>query len=113
MVIINLGAIYYFIPIKDSITNYRELQHRFETSLGEEFKAYSYDNVILRLQLSNGTVNTLRISNISWAPNLGHNLFSTISLAKERIEVFLREISQLFKIFIKDKLVRLADMIDN
>ena len=53
------------------------------------------------------------ISNVSWSPNLGYNLISTIFLAKKGIEMFLRRIGWPSEIFFEDKLIRLADMIDN
>lgn len=58
-------------------------------------------------------INTLRVTNISWALDLGHNLLSTISLAKKKIEVFLKRTGQLSKLFFENKVVGSADIIDN
>lgn len=79
----------------------------------EKVTAQGYGEVILQLQLSNGTINTLPVTNVSWALDLGHNLFSTIPLAKKRIEIFLRRTDQPSEIYFEDKIVRLADIIDN
>lgn len=95
------------------ITNYRENQHVFETGSGEKVTAYGYGDVILQLQLLDKMINTLTVSNVSWAPDLGHNLLSTIPLARKGIEVFLRRTSRQSEIIFEDELVGLADMIDN
>lgn len=112
-VIINSGATNYFFANKDLISNYREHQHLFETGSEEKVTTRGYKEVILQLQLSDGTVNTLIVSNVSWAPDLGHNLLSTIPLAKKRIQVFLRRTSQPSEMYLEDEVVGLADMIDN
>ena len=52
--------------------------------------AHGYGDVILQIQSLDGTINTLTVSNVSLAPNLGNNLLSTILLAKKGIKVFLR-----------------------
>lgn len=83
------------------------------TDLGEKVIAYDYREVILRLQLLDEIVNILKVFNVSQTPDLSHNFFSTISLAKKGIEVFLRRTDQLSEIFFEDELVGLADMIDN
>ncbi len=95
------------------ITNYREYQHLFETGSGEKVTAQGYGEVILQLQLSDRKVNTLTVSNVSWAPDLGHNLLSTILLAKKGIEVFLRRTDQPSEIYFEDEVVGLADMMDS
>ncbi len=85
----------------------------FETGSGGKVTARGYGEVIFQLQLLDGTVNTLRVTNVSWTPDLGHNLLSTIPLAKKRIKVFLRRTGQPSEIFFEDEVVGLADMIDN
>lgn len=81
--------------------------------MGEKLTAQDYREVILQLQLWNGTVNTFTVSNISWAFNLGHNSLSIIFFAKKRIRVFLKRTSQLSEIYFRDEIVELADIIDN
>ncbi len=44
---------------------------------------------------------------------MGHNLLSTISFAKKKIEVFWRRTGRPSEIFFEDKVLGLADMIDN
>ena len=89
-VIINSGAIDYFFTNKDLITNYKKHQHVFKTSSEEKIIVRGYGDVILQLQLSDRTINTLTVFNVSWAFKLGHNILSTISLSQKGIEVFLR-----------------------
>ena len=112
-IIIDSGATDHFFTNKDLITNYREHRHVFGTGSEEKVTVHSYGDVILQLQSLDGTINTLTVSNVSWAPDLGHNLLITISLAKKEMEVFLRRTGRLPEIFFEDKVVGLADMIDN
>lgn len=65
LVIIDSRAINHFFTNKDLIINYRKYQHVFKTGLGEIVTANGYGNVILQLQLLDGSVNTLTISNVS------------------------------------------------
>lgn len=74
---------------------------------------YDYKEVILQFQLLDKVVNTLRISNVSWTCNLGHNLFSTIPLFKKKIKIFLKKTNQSSKIFFKNEVVEMNDMIEN
>ena len=91
MVIIDFRATDNFVINKDFITNYKKHQHVFRTGSGEKITACGYKDVILQLQSLDRTINTLMVSNISWAPNLGHNLFGNIFLAKKGIEIFLEK----------------------
>ena len=50
---------------------------------------------------------------MSWASELGHNLLSTILLAKKDIKVFLRKAGQSFEIVVDNELFSLADIIEN
>ena len=59
------------------------------------------------------TVNTLIVSNISWAHDLSQNLLNTIFLAKKGIEVFLKRTGQLSEIYFEDEVIRQVDIIDN
>ena len=64
-VIIDSGATDHFFANKDLITNYRKYQHLFKTGSGDKVTAQGYGEVILQLQLWDGTVNTLRVTNVS------------------------------------------------
>ena len=74
---------------------------------------HGYGEVILQLQLLDGTANTFMVTNVRLATDLGHNLLSTILLAKKGIKLFLRKTGQPYEIFFEDEVVGLADMIDN
>ena len=95
------------------ITNYREHRPLFETGSGKKVTANGYGDVILQPQFLDGTINTLTVSNVGLAPNLGHNLLSTILLAQKGIEVFLRRTGRPSEIFFEDEVVGLADMVEN
>ena len=57
-------------------------------------------------------INVLTVRNVSWAPDLGHNLLSTILLAIKGVEVFLRKIGVATQILHEGKIHGLADVID-
>ncbi len=48
----------------------------------------------MRLSDHEGNISILTVTNVSWPPELGHNLFSLIPLARKGIEVFLRKAGQ-------------------
>ena len=50
---------------------------------------------------------------MSWAPELRHNLLSTILLAKKGIEVFLRKVGQPSEIIVDNEVFGLANIIEN
>ncbi len=50
-----------------------------------------------------GKANTLTVTNVSWASDLGHNLLSTVPLAKKGIEVFLKKKVAYRKFILKKK----------
>lgn len=81
--IINLSATDHFFANKDLIWNYREYPHLFDTGSREKVIAQGYGEIILRLQLLDGIVNTRTVSNVSWGPDLSHNLLNIIFLAKK------------------------------
>ncbi len=60
-----------------------------------------------------GNVNTLTITNVSWALELGYNLFSTIPLDKKGFEVFLKKLGCPSELYFKSEVVDLADITEN
>ncbi len=50
---------------------------------------------------------------MSWVSELGHNLLSTIPLARKGIEMFLRKATQPSEIVIDEEVFGLADIIEN
>ncbi len=74
---------------------------------------HGYANVILRMCDMSGNVNTLTVTNVSWVPELGHNLLSTIPLAQKSFEVFLRKLSRPWELYFEGEVVGLADIIEN
>ena len=69
-------------------------KHEVGTGTGEKIAAHGYGNVDLRMSDLKGNTNTVTVTNVSWAPKLGHNLLSTIPFAKKGVEVFLRKAGQ-------------------
>ncbi len=60
-----------------------------------------------------GKVNTLTVTNMRWAPELGHNLLSTIPLTKKGFVVFLRKLGCPSELYFEGEIVGLADIIEN
>ncbi len=58
-------------------------------------------------------INTLTVTNVSWAPRLGHNLLSTIPLVRKGIEVLFRKAGQPSEIVVDEEVFGLADIIEN
>ncbi len=58
-------------------------------------------------------VNILTVTYVSLAPELGHNLLSTIPLAKKGFEVFLRKLGRPSELYFEGEVVGLADIIEN
>lgn len=88
-----------------------EYKHKFKTKTRETIVVYNYGNIHLRMIDLIGNVNTLTGFYMSWAPVLGHNLLSTIALARKCVKVCLEKAGQLSKIIIDKKIFRLADII--
>lgn len=59
-----------------------------------------YGNIKLKMNDLQDNTNILTVINVSWTPKLGHNLLSTIPLAKNSIEVFLRKIVSLQRLLL-------------
>ncbi len=112
-VIIDSGAMDHFFSNRDLFSTYKKYKHEFETKVGEKIVAYGYSNVDLRMRDLKGNINTLTVTNVSLAPKLGHNLLSTIPLARQSIQVFLRKASQPSKIVVDEEVFGLADIIKN
>ena len=94
-VIIDSGATDHFFSNRDLFSTYTEYEHEFETGAGEKIVAHGYGNVNLRMSDLEGNINTLTVTHVSWAPELGQNLLSTIPSARLGIEVFLKKARQL------------------
>ena len=90
-----------------------EYKHEFGTGIGEKIVAHSFDNVDLIMSDLNGNIDSLIVTNLSQVPELGHNLLSTILLARKGIEVFLRKAGQPSEIIVDEKIFALANIIEN
>ncbi len=112
-VIIYSGATDHFFCNRDLFSTYTEYQHEFETGTGQRIIAHGYGNVILRMCDMSGNVNTLTVTNESWASELGHNLLSTIPLAKKGFKVFLRKLGRPSELYFEGEVLGLADIIEN
>ncbi len=112
-IIIDSDATDYFFCNRDLFSTYTEYEHEFKTWTGEKIVAHGYDNVDLGMSDLKGNINTLTVTNVSWAPELGHNLLSTIPLARKGIEVFLRKAVQPSEIVVDEEVYCLADIIEN
>lgn len=66
----------------------------------------------MRMSDNQFNINTLSVTNVSWAPELGYNLLRTIPLAKKGVEMFLRKAGQPSEIVDKEVL-GLANIIEN
>ncbi len=102
-----------FSVTENLFSTYTEYEHEFEIGAGEKIVAYSYGNVNLRMSDLKGNINTLTVTNVSWALELGHNLLSIIPLARKSNEVFLRKAGQPSEIVVDEKVFGLADIIEN
>ncbi len=112
-VIIDSGAKDNFFSNRDLFSLYTEYEYKFETRIGKKIVAYGYGNVNLRMSDLKSNINTLTVTNVSWAPELGHNLLSTIPLARKRVEVFLRKTCQHSEIVVDEEVFGLANIIKN
>ena len=92
-IIIDSGATDHFFSNRAYFSTYEEHHHEFQTSSGEILTAHGYGDVVLRLAHPDGSEVVWTITKVSWAPSLGHNLLSTITipLAKNGVEVFLQQ----------------------
>ena len=50
---------------------------------------------------------------MSWALELGHNLLSTIPLARKDVEIYLRKAGQPSEIVVDEEIFGLANIIEN
>lgn len=107
------GAIDHFFRNQDLFSTYTKFKHKFKIGTREKITAHGYGNVELRIIDLTNIINTLTVTNISWAPELDHNLLTTIPLPKKSVKMFLRKASQLFKIIIDKEIFGLANIIEN
>ena len=112
-VIIDSGATDHFFSNRAYFSSYEEYHHEFQTGSGEVLTAYGYGDVILHLAHPDGSEVIWTIKKVSWAPSLGHNLLSTIPLAKKGVEVFLRQSQVPSEFHHQGELFGVADIIDN
>ena len=112
-VIIDSGATDHFFANRAYFSTYEEYHHEFQTGSGEILTAHGYGDVVLRLAHPDGPEVIWTIKKVSWAPSLGHNLLSTIPLARKGVEVFLRQPHIPSEISHHGSLFGVADIIDN
>ena len=112
-IIIDSGATDHFFSNRTYFSTYEEYHHEFQTGSGEILTAHGYGDVVLRLAHPDGSEVIWTIKKVSWAPSLGHNLLSTIPLAKKGVEVLLRQIQVPSEISHHGELFGVADIIDN
>ena len=112
-VIIDSGTTDHFFCNRDLFLTYSEYQHEFETGTGRGIIPHGYSSVILRMYHKSGNVNTLSLTNVSYVPKLGHNLFSIIPLAKKGFEAILRKLGRPSELYFEGEVVVLADIIEN
>ncbi len=112
-VIIDSWTTDHFCCNRDLISSYTKCQHEFEKRTSQRIIAHRYCNVILRMFDMSDNFNTLTVSNVSWTPELGHNLLSTLLLAKKGIEVFLRKESRPSEIYFEEEIFGFIDIVDN
>lgn len=98
---------------QDLFFNYINYKHKFEIKLKEIIIAHNYSNIELKIDNSKNNMNILTITNVSWAPELSHNLLSTIFLAKKSIEIIFKKAGKLLKIIIDKYIFGLANIIKN
>lgn len=90
-----------------------EYEHEFETRTEEKILAYGYGNIDFGMIGLKDHINTLTVTNMSWAPEIGHNQLSTILLASKSVEVFCRKANEPSEIIVNKKVFGLADKIEN
>lgn len=112
-VIINFGTTNYFFSNWDLFFLYIKYKHEFKIGIEEKFAAHGYGNIDLKINDYQNNINILRITNISWALELNHNLLNIILLVKKIVEIFLRKKDQLSKIVVNEEIFSLANIIEN
>ncbi len=112
-VIIDSGTTDHFFSNWDLFSTYTENEHEFETGIGEKLVAHGYGKVELRMSDLKSNINTLTVTNVSLATELGNNLLSTIPWARKGVEVFLRKAGQPSEIIVDEEVFGLADIIEN
>ncbi len=111
--IIDSEATDHFFTNRAYFSTYEKYHHEFQTGFEKILRAQGYGDVVLRLVHPDGSEVTWTIKNVSWAPSLGHNLLSTIPLARKGVEVFLRQPHIPSEISHQGIPFGVADIIDN
>ena len=70
-IIIDSGATDHFFSNQDLFSSYTEYRHQFETETIEKISANGYSNIDLRMSDHQGNINTLTVTNMRWASELG------------------------------------------
>ncbi len=97
-IIINSGTTHQFFSNRAYFFKYEKYYHEFQTGSGEVLVAYGYWDVVLRLAHADRSEVIWAIKKVSWILSLGHNLLSTIPLAKKEIKVLQRQVQVLSEI---------------
>ena len=112
-VIIYSGATDHFFSNRDLFSTYKEYEYEFETSTREKIVAHGYGNINLRMSELKGNINTLKVTYVSWVPKLGHNLLSSMNLARKGVEIFLKKVGLPSEIVVDEDVFGLSDIIEN
>ena len=111
--IINSGATDHFFANCAYFSIYKEYYQEFQTGSGEILTAHGYGDVVSCLAHPDGSEVNFTIKKVNWALSLGHNLLSTIPLARKKVEIFLQQHLILSEISHHRSLFGVADIIDN
>ena len=77
-IIIDFDIIDHFFRNHHLVSTYIKYKHKFETGTREKIVAHGDDNIDLKITDLTRNTNILIVTNVSWVPELGRNLLSTI-----------------------------------
>lgn len=112
-VIINFGVTNHFFTNYMYFSTYKKYHDELQTSFEEILTAHGYGDFVPRLAHPDGSEVTWTMKKINWALLLGHNLLTTITLTRKKVEGFLRQSHILSEMSHQEILFRVADIIDN